>query len=190
MDSRELDIPHTDHFVGGGKIMTNPDREREIHPSARPLWDAFQAGPLTRVDVMRQLRLNSRQVVSNWLRDGIPSRHIAGVARVCGISPEEYRARAGLESADDGVMILPARRDIEQLVGNYQALPPAMQAYVLRRIKEARQYLGSLPEFLHEGAGPPAAPDKLREWEVGFFAAMEKHALAEHQAADTEEAAQ
>jgi hypothetical protein len=188
MDSPELDIPRANRFADGGKIMTNP--EREIHPSARPLWDALEARRFTRVDVVRQLRLNSRQVVSGWLANGVPDRHIFSIARMCGLSPNEYRSRCGLTSADDGVMILPASREIEQLVANYQALPPAMQVYVLRRIKEARQYLGSLPDFLQEGAGPPAAPDKLREWEKGFLAAMEKHALGEHEAADAEQADQ
>jgi hypothetical protein len=175
MGSSEPGVHRTDHFAGGGKIMTN--REREVHPSARILWDALEAGRFTRIDVVRQLRLNSRQVVSNWLHTGVPQRHISGVARMCDISPEEYRSRSGLATGDDGVMILPASREIEQLVANYQALPRAMQAYVLRRVKEARKYLASLPEFLHEGAGPPAEPDKLRDWERGFFSAMEQYAL-------------
>jgi hypothetical protein len=188
MNNCEIDIPRADHFADGGKIMT--DREREIHPSAQPLWDALEARRCTRIDVMRQLRLNSRQVVSNWLRDGVPPRHISGVARVCGISPEEYRDRAGLTSTDDGVMILPANRQIEQLVANFQALPPSLQDYVLRRVKEARKYVTSQPEFLHERMGPPPEPDKLREWEAGFFSAMEKHALGEREAVDAEQADQ
>jgi hypothetical protein len=186
MGSHGLAVHRTDHFASGGKIMTN--REREVHPSAQILWDALQTGRFTRMDVVRQLRLNSRQQVSNWLRDGIPNRHIAGVARMCDMEPSEYRARAGLPDTDPGMMTLPADPQIEQLVRHFEVLPPKLQAYILCKVKEIKKYVALFPGYLHDGISPPEDRDKLREWEREFYADIERKIASEEAQAQTDSA--
>lgn len=149
-------------------------RERTIHPSAQILYEALGAGHLTRADVMRVLGLASRQNVTNWLSHGIPARHIPDVAKLCGMSTDEYRARSGIGGAAGALPFPPIHREHEQLVANFDALPRGLQVYFLRKIKEARKFAAGLPAFLLEDV--PDDDARLRAWERGFFEAMERQA--------------
>lgn len=154
-------------------------RERTIHPTASILFEALSAGRITRAEVTRRLDLRNRQSVTNWLVHGIPPRHLPGVAALCGLSTDEYRAKVGLVTALESGAIEPVATSTEQLVANFENLPAGLQLYVLRKVKEWRKYADTLPSFLRDAVKPPEDVGALRAWELEFFKAMEKQALGD-----------
>lgn len=110
------------------------NRKREVHQSAIPLFNALEVDALTRGDVVEKLGLGSRKIVSNWLAFGIPGKYISKVAGLCSMTTDAYLVAAGLPPDSVPRMIQPASPKTEQLVANFESLPPAPAAQDAERM--------------------------------------------------------
>jgi hypothetical protein len=135
------------------------ERKRVIHPSAVPLLACIDSGKFTRKEVARRLGLANQANVTNWLARGIPARQIPEVAQLCGLSSEEYLARAGMTRTHPSGKV-----STTALMADFEPLPEGVKRYLLRHASDLRSYCESLPQFLLDSIAPPESPEGFSEW--------------------------
>ena len=107
------------------------NRTKAIHPMARPLNDRLNAGTLTRKFIAQELEIESA-AITNWLARGVSAEQLPKLARLCGVSVEEYLDEAGmLTDADIEPDEIKRRRQIEQEVIKIIRLYPSKREQVL-----------------------------------------------------------
>ena len=143
-------------------------RQHSTHPSAAPLLACIEAGKFTRAEAARRLKLESVQIITNWLRmdRGIPSNRLSDVAALCGLSTDDYRARAGLIPA------APGSSNSARLIAEFEALPDGLKFYLTRKASELRRYSESLTPFQVRATIPPDDPTAYQNWERELHADM------------------
>ena len=71
-------------------------RQKPVHPSALPLARRLDDRSFTRGGVSDALKLDNVQNVTNWLARGVPHSRMPQLARLFGLTVDEYLREAGM----------------------------------------------------------------------------------------------
>ncbi len=158
------------------------NRQKPVHPSALPLARRLDDRSFTRAGVSDALKLENVQNVTNWLARGVPAGRMQQLARLFGLTLEEYQREAGMlgksprekRRAGASVGVTRGAGTSGSLTEDYQALPPMLQEYVRRKTADLRNMYANIPTWLRDTLVAPKDPRQYVAWEREIEALVQK----------------
>lgn len=129
--------------------------------SAGPLHQYFaDKGRGEKTAVRKRMGLRDPQMITNWLKRGIPLNQLPALCDAIGMTEDAYRVRAGLppKGAVQSALDSPA------IVADIEKLPPGLRAYIGKKARQLRELWENNP-ILHEVFTPPKDPARYAQWE-------------------------
>jgi len=146
-------------------------RQKPVHQSALPLARRLGDRSFTRAGISEALKLENVQNVTNWLARGVPAGRMPALARLFGLTVDEYLQEAGMapKSPRDRKNVAAASH-----MENFQSLPPMLQEYIKRKTSDLRSMYDNIPTWLRDTLVAPKDPKQYAAWERNIEELVQK----------------